>query len=75
MNLLMWPLRWKKSLRKYRAYSRSNRKLDLKIEDNKLYLFNSQGKPIIPLKMIKKDENIKPEIEEMGDKLRIEILN
>jgi len=64
----------KRSNKTYRTYSRSNRILDIPIKETRIYLFDLQGNPIIPLKSIDKAGNTLKELEDLSKKLRLTIL-
>ncbi|HOK52503.1 MAG TPA: hypothetical protein PLD12_11935 [Bacteroidales bacterium] len=53
----------------YRTYSKSNRILDITAKHLMIYLYDDRGNPIIPLKMITKDNNAEKELEDLKNKL------
>lgn len=55
----------------YRTYSRSNRTLDLKVHETKLYLFDKNEKPILPIMRIQKKKDINDEIDKISSILEI----
>lgn len=55
----------------YRTYSRSNRTLDLKVNNIILYLFDNQGNPILPIMKIQKNENPNDEMDRISNELEI----
>ena len=55
----------------YRTYSRSNRTLDLKVNNTILYLFDKNGNPILPIMKLLKNVNPHDEIEKISRKLEI----
>ena len=55
----------------YRTYSRSNRTLDLKVHNTKLYLFDKFQKPIMPIMQFQKNENIHVEIDRICNELGV----
>jgi len=64
----------KKSKKIYRTYSRSNRILDIATKQIKIFLFDSHGIPIIPLKTIAKADNAEKELEDLSKKLGLTMM-
>lgn len=64
----------KKSNKIYRTYSRSNRVLDIATKQIKIYLFDLQSHPIIPLKNTDTVNNTGIELEDLSKKLGVTIM-
>jgi len=56
----------KKSNKSFRTYSQSNRVLEIFVKTNKIYLFDLQGKPVMPLKKIGTINNSGKELEDLS---------
>ena len=59
----------KKSNRAWRAYSRSNRTLDIAIKDYRIILYDSNDKQIMPIKKTGTLESAKMELELLSNKM------
>ena len=55
----------------YRTYSKSNRTLDIEVHDTKLYLFDKNDKPILPIMKIQNKKNNNDEIDKISSELEI----
>ncbi len=64
----------KKSNRAWRAYSRSNRTLDIAIKDYRIILYDSNDKQIMPIKKIATLESAKMELELLSNKMGLSIV-
>lgn len=64
----------KKSDKIYRTYSRGNRTLDISKTELRIYLFDLQKRPVIPLKKIEKIKNSEKEIEDLSKRLQLTII-
>ncbi|MBK3519424.1 hypothetical protein [Carboxylicivirga marina] len=62
------------SSKTYRTYSRSNRSLDITEKRQIICLFNAQGKKLMMLKSVQKDEDMHEELETISANLGLEIL-
>ena len=51
----------KKDKKVYRTYSRGNRILDIKGDTRKIFLYDNDGNPIIPIKKVQNSKNIAEE--------------
>lgn len=58
----------------YRTYSRSNQTMDIKTQHKKIYLFDENNKPIVPLRMLRSAENKDVIINQLCEKLGIQRL-
>ncbi|HPK04993.1 MAG TPA: hypothetical protein PK908_03790 [Bacteroidales bacterium] len=63
-----------KSHKTYRTYSKSNRILDISASQIKIYLFDSYGNTIMPLKNIDAADNLEKELEELNKKIGLRIM-
>lgn len=53
----------------YRTYSRSNQTIDIKMLQKKIYLFDENSKPLVPIITLKDDENSKVMTDKFCDEL------
>ncbi len=60
-----------KSNKIWRTYSRSNRPLDIPDNSYKIYLFDADNKPLIPIKKIDSPDSAKVELYTLGKQLGI----
>jgi hypothetical protein len=59
----------------YRTYSRSNRSLDIEQKQNLICLFDGKGKKLMPLTVIKQNDEVEVELEKMSARLGLERMN
>ena len=64
----------KRSNKIYRSHSLSNRTLDIRDQNTKIYLYDKDNQPIMPLKPILKNKDTKSELEQMCKNLDLNIL-
>lgn len=64
----------KKSNRVYRAYSRSNRILDIDSKDIRLILYGSDNKQIMPIKKFDSLDIAKVELKKLGNQLGLSLI-
>jgi hypothetical protein len=64
----------RKSDRLYRAYSRTNRVLDIKEHDYRIYLYDPQNKEIMPVRKCKNEEKAFSEAKRLADLFEIGLL-
>lgn len=64
----------KKSNRVYRAYSRSNRTLDIDSKDIRLILYDSDNKQIMPIKKFDSPDIAKVELKKSGNQLGLSLI-
>jgi len=63
----------KKSKKTWRAYSRSNRTIEMTDSDYRIILYNSDNIEIMPIKKVESLEIAKKEVEELGRELELNI--
>jgi hypothetical protein len=61
----------KKDNKVYRTYSRGNRILDIKGDARKIFLYDNDGNPIIPIKKVQNGKNIAEEIDRLRNELEL----